>query len=526
MAIRRSVGSIPPTALRASAYGVSTSASASANATAITSLLSDAATARANVLFDQPGTFAVGSGLTWNSHRHSIECAGDVFLDFSSMTSGTALTVIGQAGTTGVTNGLNGTAHQLAGLTLLGPDTDAGTVDGVLLSDTSGAAMVAFRGMRVRGFRDNLKFGDNVWLTKFHDCAFSNAHRYGIDLTPGTNAGENISFYGCVINNTHNASDTGIGLRTSGNPDGYLYGCSLDYNDIEIHHTGGKLALAGGHIENGKAASGGYVGNPMIKLTRVSGQNRTMLAMSGVEISPTEGVTTAGTARDHLIENTSDSGDHVYLTCTGCVFDTYDGNHTIFKNQAAGAAPRVRIVGGMWDNTSSDGTRAATIGTYTSLVTNGDMESSSSFEASAAAPWYPGLQWRKDGGGATFAMDTTSQRSGTRCISCVGAPGNAASTSVKTAIAVTPGMLLQWSAWIKISAYTSGTLSWRVMWYLDDYTTRTVVASQKNHTAVQDWTPASGGLIVPAGITMALIDMQSASFVGTAYLDDVTAHQN
>lgn len=512
-------------ALHASSFGLSSSSSAAMNATNLVALFTAAAAAGVDVLFDRAGTFPVGAGLTWNSHRHSVTAVADVFLDFSSMTSGTALSVIGQNGATGVTNSLNGTSHRCEGITLIGPDGDSATVDGVRISDTTGAAMVTLRGMRVVGFRDNLTFGNNVWLSKFYNCTLSKAHRYGIDLTPGTNSGENVSFFGCVVHNSHNATNTAVGVFTTLGTDAYFYGCSFDYNDIEIWHKGGKLVLSGGHIENGKATSGSYVGNPMIKVTRVVGQARTTLSLVGVQVSPTEHANGVGTARDHLIEATSDSGNDAYITCIGCDWATYDESHTIFKSLSASVI-QFSNRGGMWDNTSADGTRSTTMGVYSSVLVNGDGEIASTFPGPATAPYYPGKGWGVAGSAnTTWSFNTANQRSGARCISVVGAAGNVSNTACANAFAVLPGYMLQWTGWVEVPTYTSGTLSFRVHWYYDDYTTRQVVAYQRDFTAVQStWVPVTSRLLVPPGIRLGLLDLQQNAFIGTAYLDDVTAH--
>lgn len=473
------------------------------------------------------GIYKIPTAQTWNAYKHSIRGFGNVFLDFGTCTSGPALTVTGAAGGSGYSVSLTGTQHEMESLTLLGPDTDATTVDGIYFADSSAVSMVTTRKVRVTGFRDNLSFGSNTWLTKFYDCTFSKAHRRGINLTPGTNAGENVSFFGCLVNNCHAATNDAVGVYSSGNPDAYFHGCSFDYNDIEFNHTGGKITVHGGHIENGRSDYGSYAGNPMVKLKWVSGGNRTMMTLVGVEVSPTEG--TNGNSRDHLVENTSDSGDHVYLTCVGVVWDTYDTNATIFKNLAAGAQPVFRNLGGMWDNKSVAGDKSASVGQYTNLLYNGDFDTSGSFLGSSSAPFYPGRDWSKDGGGApaaTFAFDTTNQRSGARCVNINGPTGNANAQSLKTAFAVTPGAMIQFSGWVKIDTYTSGNLTMRLSWYLDDYTTRTVVAFQQALTAVQGWKPIVGRLIVPPGIRVALLDFQSNSFVGNAYVDDVVVNTN
>jgi hypothetical protein len=472
------------------------------------------------------GTYnCISEGLTWNAAAHSIYAVGKVIITFANGTfSGPAWT---ETGTNGVSSVVTPWEHECQGIVFLGPNTDGGTIDGVYITDTTGVPGIINRNCRWNGFRDNFAaMGPNSYLPEFEHCQFTYGHRYNLNLTQGSsNSGENEKFIGCVINNAHNASVTGIGWYTppTNDADIYFVGCSFDYNDQEFLHQGGFVSKLGGHMEDGNSALGAYSGGPMGQLKSTGGDQPATLVMSGMQISPTESA--QSNVRDHLFEDAAGSTGKTTLIISNCNYTTYGwggGPNAIYKNES-GTSPVFRNIGLLPDPGPYQST-AAVLGQYVNRLVNGDFDSSSSFAASSSFPLRPGLQWADDGGSAplaVFAFDTVHQQSGARCMSIIGAAGNANSQSLKQMTVCTPGEYLNGVWWINVPTYVSGSLILHISWYLDDDTTRTVAnAIATINGATSGYTPYVGKILVPAGITRAYFDVQSASFVGTAYVDN------
>jgi len=456
------------------------------------------------------GTYKCNTSLAWDPTQGSVFATGQVILDFTGLTSGYAITL--DCSTSGAA--FRAIEHHIGGLRILGPQSDTTTTDGFRFVGSANSSMIALRDVSVNGFRDQFFFDANTWCITFDRVIAGHWARYSLNIDAQANAGENYNFYGCTFFNATNAtSGTATAVYTSptGDPDVSFHACSFDYNNYAVLHQGGKLWFYGCHFESNNA-------NPYILLTRTSNpaNPRTTMGLFGGVCVQTE----TGDGRDHLIEVTATSVAGVYLSMYGVAFDTYARTTTVFKNLSS-FLPRVVHHGCQMDNTGSL-TQSAVMGQYTNLLVNGDFESSSSFGASAAFPLYPGIQWTK-GGTLTYTFDTSVFRTGTKSVKIVGT-GVAVGSNLQQMIAVIPGRELIVTGWIKVAAMTGGSTVFRVSWYLSDYTTRTVVAYlSPTITAVQDWTAYAAQLVVPAGITAALIDVANTNLNGTIYVDDVCA---
>lgn len=496
------------------AYAGGMSTSATDNSAAWAAAVSTANTQGRDI--DIPyGNYKFTSGITWNARNFSVIGRGLVDFDFTGMTSGYAITVTGTP--SGGSDGFRNVAHKFSGIRVIGTRSDSTTVDGIYIGDpvgtTANVSHLMFENMHIYGFRDQWFYADNTWCVSQSHCISTNAARYSLNLDGLNNAGENYQFTNSTFANCTNAGGTGVAVYTNaaGNIDSCFTSCSFDYNDVLIDHNGGNMTLVGCHLENNSLT------NAMVRLHSTGGGYRTTMTVVGGQISPTE---SASSSRDHLFEVKSGSSDHVYLTFSGAPFNTYDRNVTVFRNLSS-SLPTVSYYGGTFDNTGA-GTRAATLGQYTNLLTNGDFEGSTTFLASSAFPLYSGQNWAKDGT-ITYTFDTTVFRSGARSLKMVGT-GTVATSALKQMIAVTPGKRLYFNAWINITAISAGSVQPRVSWYLNDVTTRTVVAY--NPTAMtattSGWVPVTFAAIVPPGINYCLIDFQNTNLNGTVYVDDVT----
>jgi hypothetical protein len=160
------------------------------------------------------------------------------------------------------------------------------------------------------------------------------------------------------------------------------------------------------------------------------------------------------------------------------------------------------------------------MGDFTSLCTNGNFEGSTAFLASAAFPLYPGQNWSK-GGTLTYTFDATTSHSGTTSLKIVGV-GTVVTSSLQQMVSVTPGRIVYVTLWVQTTGMVGGQTQLRVSWYLNDHSTRTIVASSWAAITVnQGWTPYSFRAIVPTGINNMLIDFQNVNLNGNAWVDDV-----
>ena len=185
-------------------------------------------------------------------------------IDATGLASGTAVTIVPR-------NGAPWSALDmfapLSGVQIVGPG-DGVPVDGVFLGrigtqgELSGGAM---RAVKVRGFRDGLVIGDQVWCQSLYDFDLSRCWRYGINYQAAINSGENISLHGGRIYDCHNATGDAVAVYMAdsdgGNNELFLYGTSLDYNDIHFDVRAGILSIDG-HIEDRSANLIGRVSHP------------------------------------------------------------------------------------------------------------------------------------------------------------------------------------------------------------------------------------------------------------------------
>lgn len=454
--------------------------------------------------------FKFTGGITWRAHQHTIVASGHVTLDFTAMTSGRAVSAVGQQAM-GHTRSHRGAVHRFSGFQILGPEADATTVDALYINDTNGVDQTTFEHLLIIGFRDQVVLDTNNWCINFNKVVGGRFRRYGVNAEAGFNAGENYHFYGCTFYDGQNVAGTATAVRTSplGNSDMYFYGCSFDYNNIEFDHGGGVVNLFGCHVEDRSGT------NPMIKLTSTGGGPRTTFAMFGGQVAPTE--VTPG--RTHIIEHTAGSTSGVSIQLEGVQFTLYDKRTDVLKSLAA-ARPSFLMRGGWLDNSGGAAVRAGA-GDVANLLYNGYFEDSAAFGS-------PG--WRTQGSMTTMLIDTTLPKSGTRSLHLVGA---ASTAQVYQFFPVVPDAQVLIRGYYRAASASAGALNIRLGWYRNDVsitggtaptTTRTAItnlASVASGVTTGVWLPFSTIVTPPKGVTYGYVDAEASGFTGEVWVDEL-----
>ncbi|KAB7728421.1 hypothetical protein F5984_18800 [Rudanella paleaurantiibacter] len=184
-------------------------------------------------------TYKFNQGITLDISKVRLMGERCVF-DFTEMTTGTAVTIIGAGTGNPYANGVN----CLDFIRIVGPGKNS-EVKGVVLSTGTegGTSHFALNNFVVSGFGINIEIGDNAYLQKCHQSS-SYDGGIGVHVPNGANSGENICLNQIAVFNCKK----GI-VSANGNADLYLYGCSLDYNERQIETTGALIEMHGGHIE-------------------------------------------------------------------------------------------------------------------------------------------------------------------------------------------------------------------------------------------------------------------------------------
>ena len=192
------------------------------------------------------GTYRLNSGLTIRTDLVSLE-GSRTKLDFSGMTTGTAITLTGN----GTANPYWQNGSVLKGIELSGPGI-ASTVD-ALMFDTAaegGTSHLSFSGVNVHDFRKGHIFRRNAYILDFYNCDIWSCAT-GIEMLTGySNYGERITYFGCTIY----SNTLGVSLT---NADGafHFLGCSFDYNTLQFNITAGRVFLTDCHVEATNYAS-------------------------------------------------------------------------------------------------------------------------------------------------------------------------------------------------------------------------------------------------------------------------------
>ncbi|HJT41996.1 MAG TPA: hypothetical protein VJ750_00705 [Rhizomicrobium sp.] len=234
-----------------SPYNVSTSGSASANATGLNSAF--VAGASAGVPVALPGgagaSYPMGP-ITYDVAKTSLIGNGAT-LNFTAMTSGACITLTSTSANASIMTA-DHRSHPMENVILSFPDT-AQNVTGVAftpLTFNSLACMfsVHFVGVSFLGGRRAVEPVGGAVDYVFERCLFSqigNSMGTAIYFTGGTNAGEKFGFTDCFFVNIGTAIDDG------GNPnaDFFLTNCSIDGLATIANNGGSKMYFTNCHVE-------------------------------------------------------------------------------------------------------------------------------------------------------------------------------------------------------------------------------------------------------------------------------------
>jgi hypothetical protein len=120
-------------------------------------------------------------------------------------------------------------------------------------SDSVAGCRPVFRNVMVSGFETLIDGKDRWYLSKFYDCTFHNFN-IAVRQQAGTDAGENISYYGC----TWTQGNLAFHLL-DGSSEHFLFGCSVDYTNQLVVGQGSpnRLHLSQCHVEPRGVSVGG-----------------------------------------------------------------------------------------------------------------------------------------------------------------------------------------------------------------------------------------------------------------------------
>lgn len=186
------------------------------------------------------GTYTITDPVTIRSAALSVYADGAT-IDCTGMTGPHAI----QCDAVSADASYGGKSYALHGLTLVGPGKgEAGTI-GILVagSAASRSPRPSFFGGHVTGFETGVKFGAYAYLAQFYSFdIFSTA--LAIHQAVGSDAGENIGWFGCGIYNSDQAL-----LFQDDTSEHFFYGTSIDYVKRLGVIEKGRAHLLGSRIE-------------------------------------------------------------------------------------------------------------------------------------------------------------------------------------------------------------------------------------------------------------------------------------
>lgn len=478
--------------------------SAATDQPALTAAITAAQAAQQDLVLS--GNFTLTAGISWNLARGSLTTIGHVRLDFSALTSGVALTITGDNGDSSRGPHLP-ILHTVSGFQMVGPNTDASTVDGILFTDTSeGIDQGTLAHVMVYGFRDGLTYGSNVWSIEHYKVGVANCHRYGINLSvAGSNSGECITFTHVSVYGCHNASNTAVAVYSPsvGNAEARFIGGSLDYNDSEGLLQGGTITFFGTHIEDNQTG-------PMFKYAAVSAGQLTTVNFDGCFWD-----VVGSTARDHVHEITTATTAPSNLTVNfvgGAVgVGSSQGTTWLVNNAASGSAGSLARFGGGFTGT----TNGLLLGDFYNMLNNGYFDDSTAFVTGGVNGWTAGTT-------GTWSIGTSGARSG----NALTLTGTGTGTSVTYQKIVLPPQRtpLRLGGWVSIPSFTSGAAGIFVQFYAVDGTTTVGGQFRVGHlTAASGWTALTARFTPPRGAFYAQVQLVNENLVGTAVFDGIEA---
>lgn len=473
---------------------------AAADTSNLTAAISAAQTARASLQL-LAGTYVLNASLTWDCTKGSFLGMAGTVIDATGLTTGPAITVTGNAAADSWAH--KSTLHTLGHFELQGPTSSSTTVDALYINASPGAVdQATIAHIFTFGFRDVLSYGNDAWCVTAIKVYAAHFNRYGVYLPAMTNSGENQQFIGC----TFAGGTTVTAVKITGNCEAHFFGCSFDYNGYEASIEAGAARFFGCHFENSTA------GNAMIRAQQgVVSSARTILEFHGCSFALTE-TTTTGRA---IVEVLSGSGSKLFISFFGGLPSPYNTAYSLYVNNST-AAPKIRHDGVYIDDTGP--TATGVYGADTNMIANAGFETTT---FNASAPAYGGW-WR--GGTVTYSFDTSNPRAGATALKLVGTAGGSTTNASQRVPVGNSRRPVALSAWFNCTAYTSGTITFRVVWYAGDGTTqlRTDSIAATVAATTSGYVSRSATLVPPAAAATGDVQFYcSSDFAGTVYIDDV-----
>lgn len=440
------------------------------------------------------GTYKRTTGMTWDGSSYSVYGLGKVILDFTGQTTGYAISVVGQQ--TSSSNAYDNSTHEIAGIHLIGPNSDSTTTDCFYFNDAYNGSMLTLRKIDVYGFRDQFVYGSNTWALRFFGVSGQKSHRYIHNYTGSSNWGENYSYYGCDFYNANNSSKTASAIysKANSNLDVNFFGCSFDYNDNEGLLNDGSFTFTGCHIEDDSV-------NPMFSLV-ASGGAIPNLAIYGGKIIPAE--TTAG--RDSLITTKGSSSIGVIIDVG--MLNSY-GKYLQIIKQLDTYFPKISFRAGLFSVGGVTGKPFSYPSNMINRLNNGNFENGNL------------NGWNTSNIGTyTYSVETGNVHSGTYALS-LSTSGASGTANISQNFNCQPGQEMIFSGWMNIPTFTSGSMYLRAIPYDKLGNQISVPTLQQVTATTSGWVGCSGKYVIPPGTFSIDFQIYLSSFQGQAYFDDL-----
>jgi hypothetical protein len=444
------------------------------------------------------GHYMLSSGITWNAGLQSIRGVGVPILDFTNMSTGYAITVNDYAASYSDQPSM----HEFSNLKIIGPNSDSTTADCFLFQDQYGVPGFTLRNLDVMYFRDQFYWGNNVWCTRFYSVSAGYAHRNVLNFNCATNAGENLSFYGCTFYNATNGSNNANIIYVppeSASIDVNFYGCSFDYSNYFANINDGIFTFVGCHFENNAS-------NPMFVVNQASGAVSSLVFLGG-EILPTETSSIRNPNALIQINSSAYPGNYPVVNIRGT-----DINFGKFTGELVSVASGVALVSVNGGQISSFGGGGGT--GYLSKVLN--ALNNGGFELGNLTGW------SVTAGSYTVQAQGTTKRSGSYALQISGT--GSGTGDLYQQLPCNPGQHVMFVGWSNVPSYTSGNvfiqanfLDWQGN-IIPSGTTGTLATINASNGG---WTCISNHTVAPPGTTAVQLYINISSFNGTAYLDDL-----
>lgn len=446
-------------------------------------------------------THILTEGVTIDATRHELRGGARCVIDCTAMTSGAAITVMGDPPAVG-----NRTARVvLVDVELVGPGAGS-SVDGVLFADANGGVYhIGPTRVHASHFRRAFCYGEHSWAITLSNCT---AHSNGVALWDPSGlaaAGERYTFVSCTFfNNTRvlQAADDGAGFM--------FVACSFTYNgDIAVLSGGAKAFLSDCHIEDSDT-------NPNVMFT-ITNDWGYLSVRGGVFMI--EGSTPIGSRTRPAYVSTTDAKvlfADVWMQNIGLASGTF-------------ATGTVEVRGTHFPSTAT--TFAKLIDAGQNLLYDGSFEQAGVFDAWAIVADTAPITDRLNGANIDLSRSTVTARTGTGSLR-IHKNNLAGAAKAALFVPVQPGRPMSWELYVSVPSADQGAITYRAAWAIvDRHGYRELETAQqsdisKPSTAPLAWTVKDSGArwrVPPPWATHLVISLDLGAWPAAAvYVDDVT----